>query len=353
MKVCLTFFCPPHLSFHVMRSRQSTAMEQKERERHLLEMVYQTDEFSRIIEGERPDFTLEHRANFAPFGAQVTEFYYTESDARLKNIPGYRNDLIENREYHHKDDKDVLEVGEIKVLRSDDKSIKLQTDVIIRDDLPSPSEYSQMIANRIEQKGNKYSDYRTDLEHINLIICDFEERLSSIDPTEFHKYFYTPGLKASLLETPFREVFLITRIDDGRRVYYPLKMLLLISELYIFGKSLDDFDNILDDLSMQRSLKLFTCFMRSRGAEAYFRSNQNEKVEVFLGDSSVMADQNGTRVHIHADRPLPESLSIPNIEMCKTVVSDDFQSYFREFEARNHFVSEIDFDVNKDITINY
>lgn len=110
------------------------SMTQKERQKQILGMVYKTAHFERIEENERPDFLLKYRAIPERFGVEVTEFYYTESDARLKNISGYRNEFIEDKEYRHKDDKDILQVGEIKILDPDDNSVKAVTDAIIRED---------------------------------------------------------------------------------------------------------------------------------------------------------------------------------------------------------------------------
>lgn len=206
-----------------------------------------------------------------------------------------------------------------------------------------------MIADRIEEKENRYAEYCQGLSHVNLIVCDFEERLFSVEPSEFHKYFYTPYLKQSLIGTPFREVFLITRIDEGKRVYYPLKMVLLFSELYLFGGALESYESAPSDLSMQTSLRLFTCFMRRRGAEAYLKKKPNGEVEVFFGDSSIMANESGTNVHMYADRPWPQALRIPDTKLFEDVVGDDFLSHFKEFEKTNYFVSEIAIETNTDI----
>ena len=71
-------------------------------------MVYDVDRFDTVRESESPDFTLQHRNEQECFGVEATEFYLTDSDARIRNIPGYMSSLFAGGQARHRDDVDAL-----------------------------------------------------------------------------------------------------------------------------------------------------------------------------------------------------------------------------------------------------
>ena len=68
-------------------------------------MVYDKHRIDEIMAGENPDFKVrsKHQQDF--FGVEVAEFYYSESNARLRNIPNYLGEILDNRRYRHKEEK--------------------------------------------------------------------------------------------------------------------------------------------------------------------------------------------------------------------------------------------------------
>jgi hypothetical protein len=53
------------------------------------------------------------------FGVEVTEFYLTDSDARIRNIPGYMSSLFAGGQARHRDDVDALKVQNSALTRAD------------------------------------------------------------------------------------------------------------------------------------------------------------------------------------------------------------------------------------------
>lgn len=47
---------------------------------------------------------------------EITEFFQSDSDARLKHIPSYFTDIIREEKYRHKDDVDLLNVEKVTLL---------------------------------------------------------------------------------------------------------------------------------------------------------------------------------------------------------------------------------------------
>ena len=62
-------------------------MQKKDRERAILELVYDVARFDSVRDSESPDFELRYHNEEKYFGVEITEFYLCDSDARIKNIP--------------------------------------------------------------------------------------------------------------------------------------------------------------------------------------------------------------------------------------------------------------------------
>jgi hypothetical protein len=58
-------------------------MKRKERERAILHMVYGNNELREVVDGESPDFRVKRVGQDVAFGVEVTEFYFSESNAGM------------------------------------------------------------------------------------------------------------------------------------------------------------------------------------------------------------------------------------------------------------------------------
>jgi hypothetical protein len=235
----------------------------KNRERAILNLVYQQDEFHEIDSSECPDFCIRKNKQAPQFGVEVTEFYLSETDARVRNIPEYITEILEKGRYRHKDDKALLPVCTATLSREGEPGQQIEG--IFRR-LPPANEYADLVAQLIRDKSGKLSRYAAGLDHTNLIIFDTEHPLHRIEPTGIYGYFFTSDLIAALRATGFREVHFVTKLATQGWVYIPLKMGLLLSELYAF-------DHILvthyADLCTEAAeeLSLFAQYLLTRGID--------------------------------------------------------------------------------------
>ena len=73
-------------------------------------MVYTKDRIDEIIDGENPDFKIrnKHQQNF--FGVEITELYYSESNARLDNIQVYLGEILDGKRFRHRKDTKNLAI---------------------------------------------------------------------------------------------------------------------------------------------------------------------------------------------------------------------------------------------------
>jgi hypothetical protein len=55
----------------------------KDKERNILFSIYKKDDYAQIEDSEEPDFIICEKKDGNRFGVEVTELYYTETNARM------------------------------------------------------------------------------------------------------------------------------------------------------------------------------------------------------------------------------------------------------------------------------
>src|SRR6266516_4173393 len=207
----------------------------KNKERTIFDFVYSDRVFDSVIPTEEPDFKVKNADG--EFGVEITEFYFSQSRARIKNIPGYFREIVDEKKYRHNDDIAPLEVKELTVIPGDNRRPSFQVDGIIEEQ-PSIDEYVNKISELIENKNRRFKKYIMGLNHVNLIIFDCEHRLLGTPKDKFHHLFFQPQLEKVLMNADFREVFFVTQLGElgsSKYIYIPLKMLFLLAELFLFN----------------------------------------------------------------------------------------------------------------------
>ena len=321
-------------------------MKRKDRERAILEMVYDVDRFETVRESESPDFTLQHRNEQEFFGVEVTELYLAGSDARVRNIPGYISSLFAGGQAQHKDDVDALKVQKATLTRADGSGEEVID--VIRRELPEVSTYAQMAAATIERKGQKLATYERGLSHVNLIILDHGSRLITAPPEQFYSLFFTSELRDVLARTGFREVFFITLLDTTRRVYIPLKTLFLLSEFYMFYSAQDEYQEDMEHDSIRAELELFVDFMLQRGISIAFSENTDEGIELLWGNCGILVNNSEIIIRDYADYPLPRGIDPSQGDTRGSLLDPSFLAFLEDFAERNTFESDMSIDVLKD-----
>jgi hypothetical protein len=213
----------------------------KNKERTIFDFVYaDRDSFiDSVTPTEEPDFTVKNADG--KFGVEITEFYFTPSQARLINIPEYGREILEKRKYRHKDDVIPLEVKEFTVLPHDNRRPSFNVEGLLQK-VPNMHEYVTKISELIEHKNKLFRNYILGLTHINLIIRDYEHRLVDVPKDKFHPVFFQAQLEKVLMNADFREIYLVTQLGESassKKVYISLKMLFLVAEIFLFKEILD------------------------------------------------------------------------------------------------------------------
>lgn len=328
-------------------------MDKKQRERAILDLVYDATEFAGIDAAEAPDFNIRHKHEESLFGVEITELYQSNSDARMKRIPGYFKDIIGNEEYLHKDDKDALEVRNVAATSSEGED-KGSFRAIVRQ-LPSIEDYVGMFVQVLVRKEKRVRDYLRDLNHVNLIIRDDINRVSSSNIGGFHWHFFTPPLKEALYASEFREIFLVTILEKDRRVYVPLKLMLLLSNFCMFGKLVSDpaFEAISEHFEVSGNtvddyMLVFAAYMRSK-TDKVLVDNGDGQTEVIFGNNGVVLEKSKLYIRDHQDRPLPPS--VWNVEESDLTVffESEFRAKEEEILSNYIFYAEIAHDIEGDI----
>ncbi len=182
----------------------------KVRERKIFDMVYEDQSFESVTNSERPDFLVRHFHHETHFGVEVTEFYQSETNARLDHISGYIGDLLNGNDVRHKDDRVNLDVVTVDILTKDNE-IKSKDVPAVMQQAPNLAECSRMVANIITEKERRIESQISHLSHVNLIVYDTTSLLSHLKKEDFFTIYFLDELRNTLSKSSFREVYFITR----------------------------------------------------------------------------------------------------------------------------------------------
>jgi hypothetical protein len=322
------------------------AADKKAREREILDLVY-APRRPTVADDERPDFLVSVSGPANAFGVEVAEFYTSESAARLKRIPDYVLDLLDGKDVRHKADRRRFSVEKFDVLDEHDNVTAAGIPgVLLR--LPNLSECACMVAGIIGDKSRKLRHGRADLRHTNLIICDRSGLLRTHKRADFFPLYFLPKMRAALCESPFREVYFVTVIEE-KRSFIPLNMLLLLSEAYFFdGLLVHRQDPALK--SVAKMMGLFGAYLQATVAGEVKVRNEQDGTEVIYGDTGLLIAGDGpVAARMYMDSPFPAAASLVSRE-----VADEAKARFDDamaaFRASNTFVTELCFPIEDGVS---
>jgi len=314
----------------------------KERERYILNMIYDELEYKKIINRESPDFEIER--NSFSFGVEIAEFYFSGSNARLRNIKSYYDEILLHEKYRHKDDKKILEPGEFTIQRKDEcgdyKNVARVRGIIQK--LPTSDEYSSMIADLIKEKNTRYEHYDKRLNHINLILYDTENRLSTILRKEFFGYFFTEKVVEIILESKYREIYLITSLENNQ-LYFPLKMIYVLAKLFLIDYFIINEKHSLSTQDENTWLSLLADYLISVGInEKIYLLDENQLI---CGNYGFLITKDGSiNIRDYNDYKTPNHAK--TYRYIKYLDKNMFRQ-IKDCENGTIFTAEIGFDVRK------
>jgi hypothetical protein len=324
----------------------------KKREREILGLIYSRNNYKAITAGENPDFEIKLKGGNLKFGVEITEFYYSESHARINNIPGYAVDIINKEGYRHKDDPKLLEVGDFTLIPGDNRKAQEKIKGILSK-LPHKDEYISKIAELIEKKSQRFDDYVVGLNHVNLIIYDSENRLTGIPYDSFHFYFFNSRIEKALVNSDFREIYLITEIGpfpSPKKIYIPLKMLFLVAEVYRLNYIVfNHYQKAINRLS-EKEPQLVAEYLKWRGAKVVLYKTEPDGYEIVYGNSSIFATTVNNKVTIrnYNDYNISNGYRLSNDPSINKFFDHTFSKHFTECCSEHIFSSELFFPLEKE-----
>jgi hypothetical protein len=215
----------------------------------------------------------------------------------------------------------------------------------ILQELQSPDKYVKMITEQIRRKDKKLVRYDKALAHVNLIIIDREHMISTVPVREYYRHLYTETLRDALYKTNFREIFFITTLRENRRVYIPLRMTLLVADLYMFRRLLVRYFPEKAKVSPNEFMMLFARFMRYNTGNSSYRVN-NGRVEVVWGNTGIALGEKTNDIFYYHDQPLPVATIKPNLQgITRFFASNKFKTSITDLHEKDTFSTELVFDV--------
>lgn len=309
------------------------AVNKRVNEWSILRTVYDVSEFSEIRETERPDFLLMRNDRDAQsFGVEVTELFANQADARAVNHPEYLPALFAGALHMHKDDPRLLPVSRMR-LTDPEGNVRHEDLPGILTPTPSNTDHRRALAAVIGAKSSR--GYEVQGGHVNLIVRDrfvlsgevLEEEYSVTD-------LLSDGVRDALIQSPFREVFLITVTRDRGQVVRPLNQLMLAERFFLFGKVLEATTNRTDMGEQWKYVQAFFEFCeRDNGLRVDLQDHQGRPFAVYRSGAVGLGADWGTQVLDFADRPsgLPgwdrqfglEPLTDRELESCRSFIADN------------------------------
>jgi hypothetical protein len=307
----------------------------KQQERRIFDLVYADRSFDEVKASENPDFLVRYFPNTSYFGVEVTEYYLTETNARIDNIAGYTGELLNDNDFKHKDDRKVLNVTEIDLI-DEDGIVQAKNVSSIMQEMPLPSIFKAGLLKASQQN----------LLHTNLIIKDRTGLLQLINKNNFYSIFFIPELIKAISTAPFREIFLVT-ILQNEHVYIPLKMLHLLAEAYLFNGVIiqDGYENkIPQEIDY---VELFAAYLNSNVTYRVLIHRDADDTEVIFGDSGLLiSPDNSVTVRLHLDYAINPNAVPPNIKW-QTILGENFDEAMRDYRKSNVFSTEAVFPVKR------
>ena len=203
----------------------------KSRESELFGYVYGKCKDWDVISSESPDFVCI-RNKVPVLGAEITDLYHTESDARLRKIDGYGLALLSGGDFRHKDDKRRIRVERVKYLKGG-KGPGREITAIIQE-RPSFAEAVSRLINTIEQKEQRVEAYLRACPVVDLIVDDPSRMFWFEKYEDFFLPFSQLSNRIAIINSRFREVFLVTSNQQNIIVRIPLKLSLFAEDVTIY-----------------------------------------------------------------------------------------------------------------------
>ena len=186
--------------------------EKKEKEKIILKKIYNEKNKSKYMlvddTSEKPDFIMRNLKNGDIFGVEVTNMYYDEFSARLKEIPNYIGEMLKNgiprkatgilnkHQLYIKIDKNWHYIGDT-----------------IGESFKKYDDYINALVYTINKKSIKAKKYNNNLKYIELFINDKENYLTFKSVKHLAYLEKSEKLWQAINKSPFKRIYFFTIVD--------------------------------------------------------------------------------------------------------------------------------------------
>lgn len=320
--------------------------DKKLKEKRIVNLIYHDNEYL-ITDSEEPDFILVHLRGTYSFGVEVTEYYLNQSNARIRNISNAVAEKIKLGDCKHNSNKTELRVENIKIASAAKRGKKGIQEVLTIQLPPDVEKYVEGLIGRIIDKNEKLKHYN--LSPINLILLDTENFFShTISRDEVYTQLFNAELKRQIINSGFREIYLITEVDKGKQIYIPLKMIYFLTELNLLIHFIDQNYPELSKLNDKEFLMLGLQYFISQGIEGLQYAETDGNFQIAYSHYSVsLSPDKGFYLKDYFERDLPQEYELVQATSYESLIDEDFSSAFETYTKANTLYFKIGYAVNK------
>jgi hypothetical protein len=227
--------------------------------------------------------------------------------------------------------------------RSKDGTGKVAGRAIIQQ-TPPLADYVGTLESAIVTKSAKASDYLTAVSHVNLLIVDHAKRLLLAKPEALYTLLFSETMRTAVAKAPFNEIYLLTSMERGRKIFIPLRMLFLLSSVFLFHGAILDYSPAMENTSPRDLLVYLHDYLTACGVRSRL-DNRGTVREIILGNTGIRIEEDWhVIVNDYADllpvveQPVPEPVAGPWRDL-------EFDQAFANYRATHIFKSTAAFDV--------
>ena len=320
--------------------------DKKLKEKRIVNLIYHDSEYL-ITDSEEPDFILVHIIGNYSFGVEVTEYYLNQSNARIRNIANALTERLQTGDCKHNRDKAELREESIKIASAAKRRKKVAQEPLTIQLPPDVEKYVEGLIGRIIDKNEKLKHYN--LSPINLILLDTENFFShTISRDEVYTHLFNAELKRQIINSGFREIYLITEVDKGKQIYIPLKMIYFLTELNLLIHFIDANYPELRNLSAKEFLTIGLQYFISQGIKGLQFAETDGVYQIAYSNYAVsLSPDKGFYLKDYFERDLPQEYQPVQATSYESIIDEAFRSGFEQYTKTNTLYFKIGYAVNQ------